>query len=71
MCKNRKALILPVASSLKGFLKEYLSYQKDSPYDYVFCISYGRKSDIRYYQEMLAKATQIVIFIGYNILRQK
>ncbi len=54
-CKNRKAQIVPMASSLKVILKEYLTYRKGSPDDYVFCNSYGGKGDIRSYQEMLAK----------------
>ena len=54
-CKNRKAQIVPMASSLKAILKEYLTYRKGSPDDYVFCNSYGGKGDIRSYQEMLAK----------------
>lgn len=70
-CKNRKAQIVPMASSLKVILKEYLTYRKDSPDDYVFCNSYGGKGDIRSYQEMLAKYIQVVIFIGYNIVRQE
>ena len=70
-CKNRKAQIVPMASSLKVILKEYLTYRKGSPDDYVFCNSYGGKGDIRSYQEMLAKYIQVVIFIGYNIVRQE
>ena len=57
-CKNRKAQIVPMASSLKVILKEYLTYRKGSPDDYVFCNSYGGKGDIRSYQEMLAKYNQ-------------
>lgn len=34
-CKNRKAQIVPMASSLKVILKEYLTYRKGSPDDYV------------------------------------
>ena len=70
-CKNRKAQIVPMASSLKVILKEYLTYRKGSPDDYVFCNSYGGKGDICSYQEMLAKYIQVVIFIGYNIVRQE
>ena len=57
-CKNRKAQIVPMASSLKVILKEYLTYRKGFPDDYVFCNSYGGKGDIRSYQEMLAKYNQ-------------
>lgn len=35
-CKNRKAQIVPMASSLKVILKEYLTYRKGSPDDYVW-----------------------------------
>ena len=54
-CKNRKAQIVPMASSLTTILKEYLTYRKGSTDDYVFCNSYGGQGDIRSYQEMLAK----------------
>ena len=54
-CKNRKAQIVPMASSLATILREYLTYRKGSPDDYVFCNSYGGQGDIRSYQEMLAK----------------
>lgn len=54
-CKNRKAQIVPMSSSLAVILREYLSYRKGEPDDYVFCNSYGGQGDIRSYQEMLAK----------------
>lgn len=53
--KNRKAQIVPMASSLAVILKEYLTYRKGEPDDYVFCNSYGGQGEIRSYQEMLAK----------------
>lgn len=53
--KNRKAQIVPMASSLAVILKEYLAYRKGEPDDYVFCNSYGGQGEIRSYQEMLAK----------------
>lgn len=68
-CKNRKAQIVPMASSLKVILKEYLTYRKGSPDDYVFCNSYGGKGDIRSYQEMLAKygTTSILRMAGQSL----
>lgn len=53
--KNRKAQIVPMASSLAVILKEYLTYRKGELDDYVFCNSYGGQGEIRSYQEMLAK----------------
>lgn len=53
--KNRKAQIVPMASSLAIILKEYLTYRKGELDDYVFCNSYGGQGEIRSYQEMLAK----------------
>jgi integrase/recombinase XerD len=53
--KNRKAQIVPMASSLAVILKEYLTYRKGGLDDYVFCNSYGGQGEIRSYQEMLAK----------------
>lgn len=66
-CKNRKAQIVPMASSLKVILKEYLTYRKGSPDDYVFCNSYGGKGDIRSYQEMLAKYNQKFLLKVYLV----
>ena len=53
--KNRKAQIVPMASSLVMILQEYLTYRKGTPDDYVFCNSYGGQGNIRSYQELLAK----------------
>ncbi len=53
--KNRKAQIVPMASSLAIILKEYLTYRKGELDDYVFCNSYGGQGEIRSYQDMLAK----------------
>lgn len=53
--KNRKAQIVPMASSLAVILKEYLTYRKGEPDDYVFCNSYGGQGEILSYQEMPAK----------------
>lgn len=53
--KNRKAQIVPMASSLAVILKEYLIYRKGELNDYLFCNSYGGQGEIRSYQEMLAK----------------
>ena len=53
--KNRKAQIIPMSDSLAIILKEYLSYRKGTDSDYLFCNSYGQKSDLRTYQEMLVK----------------
>ncbi|MBU5230924.1 tyrosine-type recombinase/integrase [Intestinimonas butyriciproducens] len=54
-CKNRKAQIVPMSTSLAVILREYLAYRKGEADDYVFCNSYGGQGDIRSYQEMLAK----------------
>ncbi|AMJ42350.1 tyrosine-type recombinase/integrase [Anaerotignum propionicum] len=53
--KNRKAQIIPMSDSLAVILKEYLNYRKGTSDDYLFCNSFGGKSDLRTYQEMLVK----------------
>ena len=41
--KNRKPLMIPMASSLQIILKEYLNIRKGNDEDYVFCNIYGEK----------------------------
>ncbi len=53
--KNRKAQIIPMSKTLSGVLKEYLLYRKGEPDDYLFCNCYGKKAELRTYQNMLYK----------------
>ena len=53
--KNRTAQIIPMSKALAAVLREYLSYRKGMPEQYVFCNAYGDKGDIRSYQDALAK----------------
>jgi len=53
--KNRKAQIIPLSKALAAILREYLSYRKGKPEQYVFCNAYGDKAGIRTYQDALAR----------------
>jgi integrase/recombinase XerD len=52
--KNRKQQIIPMSSTLKEILIEYLTYRKGGLEDYVLCNSYGEKADMRTTQQSLA-----------------
>ena len=41
--KNKKAYIIPLSSTLKSVLVEYLKYRKGENDDYLFCTIYGEK----------------------------
>ncbi len=64
--KNRKAQIIPMSDSLMIILKEYLTYRKGVTSDYLFCNSYGGKSDLRTYQEIYLYDDKIVLVWNYK-----
>ena len=41
--KNRRSQMLPICTSLRTILKEYLAIRKGNDTDYVFCNAYGDK----------------------------
>lgn len=45
--KNRKALIIPLNSTILKILKEYLKYRQGNLGDYLFCNTYGKVIDKR------------------------
>lgn len=53
--KNRKSQIIPMSKALSGILREYLLYRKGEEDEYVFCNCYGKKAELRTYQNMLYK----------------
>lgn len=53
--KNRKAQIMPLASSLCSILTEYLQYRQGNEEDYVFCNSTGGQGNIHTYQGILQR----------------
>ena len=56
--KNRKPLIIPISSTMRGILKEYLKHrQHKSKEDYLFCNVYG---------EQLCKTTSYKMLYNYN-----
>lgn len=55
--KNRKAYIIPMSTSLKKILEEYVSYRGGGNEDYLFCNSYGEK---------MTKDTFVTAIVQYN-----
>lgn len=44
--KNKRQQIIPMSSTLKEVLLEYLKYRKGNPDDYLFCNQYGEKMHV-------------------------
>jgi len=45
--KNRKQQLIPLSTSLAKILKEYSSYRKGNPDDYLFCTENGLQLSLR------------------------
>ena len=53
--KNRKQQIIPMSHSLTEVLKEYLSYRKGEPDDYLFINTYGQQLTRGAFEKSIAK----------------
>ncbi|MCL2106853.1 MAG: tyrosine-type recombinase/integrase [Oscillospiraceae bacterium] len=56
--KNRKQYYIPISKSLAATLREYLTYRKGEPDEYLFCTVYGKQLTLNGLENEIAKYNQ-------------